>query len=173
MFRSLDPIMQAGVNLIRTVEIAHQRLADDVVNQRALSRSRHAGHTHKPAQRDVHGDVVQVVLPGANDGEPRQLSIAGINRLCEFASHLSGHSHLPSTLHTRSSPCPLSGGHATRPHIQPRRRQVPSPRQQLRQRSCFWTCCSLACTVCRARRSMAVISNRSIALRTGPRAWAR
>ena len=51
------------------VELARQRLVQDVVDQRALAGSADAGDGDQPAERDLHVDVLQVVGAGALDDD--------------------------------------------------------------------------------------------------------
>ena len=51
------------------VEIAPQGLDQDVVHQRALARAGNAGDADEHAQRNLHVDVLEVVVRGAADDE--------------------------------------------------------------------------------------------------------
>ena len=42
---------------------------DRVEGERALARTRHAGHHHQPVSRELEIDVLQVVLPGSADAD--------------------------------------------------------------------------------------------------------
>ena len=56
-----DPGVQAG-DRPRAVELAGQRLVQDVVDQRGLTRPRHPGHRDQAAERERHIHPTQVVL---------------------------------------------------------------------------------------------------------------
>ena len=60
----------------RLVEEARRRAVEDVVHERRLARARHARHGREDAERELHGQVLQVVLRGADDRErlPRPLA---------------------------------------------------------------------------------------------------
>ena len=61
--------MPAGC-LLRLVDLLHERRQQDVANQRALARARHARDRHETSERNTHIDVLQVVFASALYGEP-------------------------------------------------------------------------------------------------------
>src|SRR3954469_10305738 len=78
MLEPIDGGVPAGRDL-RPVDLLHQRLQQDVVDERGLPRARHAGDRDEAAERDVDVDVLEVVLARASYGEPL---------LARLASHL-------------------------------------------------------------------------------------
>ena len=50
-----------------TIEMARQRLIEDVGDQGGLARARYARHRHEHRQRKLRGDVLQVVGAGTDD----------------------------------------------------------------------------------------------------------
>ena len=66
VLQPFDLLHPAG-NLARAVELILQRLRQNLVHQRGFAGAGHAGHGHQHAERDVHADVVQVVLSRADD----------------------------------------------------------------------------------------------------------
>src|SRR3954447_14783025 len=55
---------------LRPIDLLHQRLQQDVVDERGLPRARHPGDRDEAAERDVDVDVLEVVLARASYGEP-------------------------------------------------------------------------------------------------------
>ena len=56
-------------HLAGAVELVRHHLGQDLVDQRRLARTGHAGHAGQQPQRKVDVDVLQVVLPGTADGD--------------------------------------------------------------------------------------------------------
>ena len=52
---------------LRAVQPVGDRLVEDLVDERRLARARHAGHAAEHAERDLHVDVLEVVLRRALD----------------------------------------------------------------------------------------------------------
>ncbi|MCY1339899.1 hypothetical protein D9M69_257990 [compost metagenome] len=61
----------------RLAEMARQRRVQHVLQQRGLARARHAGHAHQPLQRDLYGDILQVVFGRAFQHDARQRVVDG------------------------------------------------------------------------------------------------
>ena len=55
---------------LRPVDLLHQRVPQDVVDQRRLPAATHPGDGHEAAEGELDVDVVEVVLPGASHGDP-------------------------------------------------------------------------------------------------------
>ena len=55
---------------LRLVDLLHQRVIEDVVDQRRLARTRHAGDGDEAAEREPHVDVAEVVGPRAAHADP-------------------------------------------------------------------------------------------------------
>ena len=64
----------AGTGL-GTVELGRQRLVEDLVDERALARAGYAGDHIEAAQRNLDIHILEVVFPGAPDGE--ELAVSG------------------------------------------------------------------------------------------------
>ncbi len=64
-----ESFVRAGF-LARAVDGLGQRAVENVVDQGALAASADAGDDGHDAERDADGDVLQVVLARAGDGEP-------------------------------------------------------------------------------------------------------
>jgi hypothetical protein len=64
----LVEVLEPGDRLVptrhvpRTVELVREHVVEDVVDQRRLARPRHPGDGDEVAERERHGDVVEVVL---------------------------------------------------------------------------------------------------------------
>ena len=52
------------------IQLFRQRLIEDLVDQGALSRSRHTGHAGHNSKRHINIDIFQVILPRATDFDP-------------------------------------------------------------------------------------------------------
>src|SRR5438045_7955479 len=55
--------------MLRLVDLLHQRLLEDVVDERRLPRAGHAGDRHELTERERDVDVPQVVLARSGDDE--------------------------------------------------------------------------------------------------------
>ena len=80
-----DRLVQPG-RMLRPVDLLHQRLLEDVVDQRGLPGARHAGDGDERAERERDVDVLEVVLapPFTTSCSPlpgRRFSGTGILRL--------------------------------------------------------------------------------------------
>src|SRR5262245_26109022 len=70
------------------VEIAVQRLHDDVADQRAFAAAADARHTNKRAERNLDVDVLEVVLRSAENLE--KVAVAGAAQLRNLNLLLAG-----------------------------------------------------------------------------------
>ena len=78
---AFDLVVRAGL-VGGAIELARQRLVEDVVDQRALARAADAGDGDQPAERNLHVDVLQVVGAGAaNDDLALGFLAARLRRL--------------------------------------------------------------------------------------------
>ncbi len=66
VLQALDALVLARLG-VRAVQLAGQRLVQDLDHQGGLARAGHAGDAHQLAQRDRDVDVLQVVLARAHD----------------------------------------------------------------------------------------------------------
>src|SRR5690606_31321298 len=69
VIHALDSVVVAGM-AVAAVEVTPQGFAQHVVDQRAFARARHARHADERSQRQLGGDVLEVVLPGVDDLQP-------------------------------------------------------------------------------------------------------
>src|SRR5581483_12077962 len=69
MLDTVEALVGAGP-LSRAVELLRQCAVERVEHQRRLARTRHAGDADKNAERERHGQIAQVVLARAAQGEP-------------------------------------------------------------------------------------------------------
>ena len=53
------------------IDLLHQRLEEDLVDQRGLARAGHSGHGYEAAQGHLHVDVPKIVLPSPPDHQSR------------------------------------------------------------------------------------------------------
>ena len=65
---------------VLAVPPASSAFHEDVVDERALARAADAGDADEQAERDLDVDVLEVVVPGADDREPPCRSAAGARR---------------------------------------------------------------------------------------------
>src|ERR1017187_2321415 len=72
-----DAAMLAGF-LARSVEVAGEGAVEDVGDQRGFARAGDAGDDRHDAEREVRGDVLQVVGAGVFDGDPLAGKRAGL-----------------------------------------------------------------------------------------------
>ena len=79
VFQPLDGIVLAGVGL-HAVEGHAQLFIEDLVDERGFAAAADAGDAGEGAQGDGHVHVLQVVLPGAPDGEPFTVADAAVGR---------------------------------------------------------------------------------------------
>src|SRR5699024_4797058 len=77
-----DRLVPSGY-LPGTVELVGENLVEDVVDERRLARPGYPGDRDEVAEREGHVDPVEVVLPGAVDGDlaPRLLRSPGHRQL--------------------------------------------------------------------------------------------
>ena len=71
---ALDGFALAGA-AAGTVQRGRQRLVQNFVDQRGFAGTGHAGHADHLAQREIHSNVLQVVLVGFD--HPQELAVAG------------------------------------------------------------------------------------------------
>ncbi len=93
---SLDRLVQARRHF-RAVDALHERSHEDVVDERRLARTRHPGHGHETAQRELDIYVLEIVLAGAthHEGLGRRLAPQLRNRDLALARQvLPGHRRL-------------------------------------------------------------------------------
>src|SRR6185295_17267052 len=64
-----DPLVRSRW-IERTVELSRERAVQDVVHERALPRSRYAGHADEGPERESRADTLEVVLPRPDDLDP-------------------------------------------------------------------------------------------------------
>ena len=77
-------------NRPRTVQLLCQALIQDLVDQRAFSRTGHTGHTGKDTQRKLHIDVFQIVLFCAFYRQPSgRLFALGRHRNLDLTAQIS------------------------------------------------------------------------------------
>ena len=69
LFDALNPGMFPRHDA-RAIEFVSQHGVQNRVHQRGFARTGHAGNTGHDTQREVHIDVLEVVLPSADNGEP-------------------------------------------------------------------------------------------------------
>src|ERR1700682_2240937 len=62
--------------VFRTIEVLRQAAIQNVAHQRALARAADAGDTDQLAQREIHIDVLQVVLGGATHNDHLAVTLA-------------------------------------------------------------------------------------------------
>ena len=67
-FDAFDAIVRARI-VAGAVELAGERLVEDVVDERRLPRPADASDRHQRAERDAHVDVLEVVLARVSDHE--------------------------------------------------------------------------------------------------------
>ena len=79
MLAAFDGVVLAG-GIAGAVQALAQGAVEDVEDQRGFPRAGYARHSHQQAQRQAHGDVLQVVLAGAVDGDA--LCRLGVRRRC-------------------------------------------------------------------------------------------
>ena len=83
---SIDPVVITR-NAPGSVQIPHQMLIQDLIDQRTLSGAGYSGHTSHDAKRDLHINVFQVILPCTADGQfSRALSSFFRNRDFQFSA---------------------------------------------------------------------------------------
>jgi hypothetical protein len=86
MLEPLDAVMRGRV-LARAVELARDRLVERVDDERRLAAARDAGDAGEGAERDLGGDVLQIVAARADDAQRAPFRLAalragmGISRL--------------------------------------------------------------------------------------------
>ena len=68
LVESGDRLVPSG-HVLRAVELVGEDVVEDVVDERRLARARHPGDRDEVAEREVDGDVLEVVLAGAGHGE--------------------------------------------------------------------------------------------------------
>ena len=66
--------------IFRPVELSEERLAQDVVHQRALARAAHAGYAREQTERETHVDLLEIVLTRTANREPAPLRRASLLR---------------------------------------------------------------------------------------------
>ena len=76
MLESFDALVLAG-RALAAVQIAPQRLDQDVADQRAFARAGHAGDAHESAQRNLDVDFLEVVVLGPHDLAARHCRSGG------------------------------------------------------------------------------------------------
>ena len=62
----------AGVfagDLSRAIELVGEHLVEDVVDERRLARTAHPGHGHKHPERELRGDIAQIIGASALNGD--------------------------------------------------------------------------------------------------------
>ena len=69
MLDPVDPLVEPRLG-DRLVQVAGQGVAEDVADQRGLARPRDPRHADEQAERDRDIHVLEVVLAGADDGQP-------------------------------------------------------------------------------------------------------
>ena len=79
LLHALDGVVLAGAHL-HAVQLGTQRLEQHLVDQRGFSAAADAGDTGERPQRDGHVDMLQVVLPGAADGQQPAIAPAALCR---------------------------------------------------------------------------------------------
>ncbi len=65
--KPVDPIVRADLELGGALDAPRVGVVEDVADERRLARAGDAGDRDQPAERDPHGHVAEVVLPGADD----------------------------------------------------------------------------------------------------------
>ena len=78
---ALDGFALAGA-AAGTVQRGRQRLIQNLIDQRGFAGTGHAGHADHLAQREIHSNVLQVVLVGFD--HPQELAVAGTAGLRHF-----------------------------------------------------------------------------------------
>mgnify|MGYP001351297743 CR=1 FL=1 len=67
-----DGVVQPRGDFFRAVQPPREFLTHDVDHQRALAAARHTGHADEPPEREVHVDVLEVVVSRPAHGQPSQ-----------------------------------------------------------------------------------------------------
>ena len=83
---ALDLLTLAGA-AARTVQGGSQRFVQNFVDKRRLAGAGHAGNADQLAEREVYGNVLQIVLMGLDDAQRLAVSLAAcLGNLYEFAA---------------------------------------------------------------------------------------
>src|SRR5205085_9517052 len=79
VFDPFDPVVVAGT-VLGSRDHLGETAVEDLVHERALSRSGDPGHGDEEAQRKTHVDVLEVVLARTADGDPLGFRLAAPRR---------------------------------------------------------------------------------------------
>ena len=72
LLETVDRGVPAGA-VLRAVEVAEERAAQDVIDERRFAAAAHAGDAREAAERKRRGDALEIVFARAGDGEPARV----------------------------------------------------------------------------------------------------
>src|SRR6185503_19135453 len=73
-------LLMGAYRALAVVEGPGGRGVEDLVHERALARAAHPGDADEQAQREVHGDVLEVVLARSDHGDLAAVALAPFRR---------------------------------------------------------------------------------------------
>src|SRR5437667_12661839 len=68
MVESLEPLMRTGDDF-GAIEVTRQRLVQDVGHERRFSRARHTRYRDEQSERNVYGEILEIVVLRAQHTE--------------------------------------------------------------------------------------------------------
>ena len=68
VLKSLNPFMLSRITFA-IHQIASQRIGENILHERAFARPRHTCHTDKRAERNLHINILQIVVASTNDSK--------------------------------------------------------------------------------------------------------